>query len=522
MSPLLTGKINQNWLKNTNVNGLYEPLTSSGILRRIMWFKKPHSLRNLLITHEITFLLLVTATGLLGGLPAYFWQRHSVESVRLNSLIYVNEQIRGDLFRQIQEAIRARLLEEPQALESYGEYSRRIDDHFTRLRKNARTDEENLAIEELQASYRAIQKDMNKIFTDPYMASRQVRMKILDPGFAQSMFGRFEDEYQTMNSLLTREYDELAQVLERWTSYAPVLLPIPLLLAFLLVLYARYILNRDFVKPMSRVISGARTISRGKLEQQLPETGVEEVSQLARTINTMARDLDESHQALVESEKQAALGALVPVVAHNIRNPLASIRATAQVIDNAEDEEDLQESKQAILDTIDRLGRWVNALVSYLHPLKPNYRLVYAHEMVDAALSLLMAKLTEKNIEIKKQGWKERLRLNADPDLMEQALFALIANAIDASPRDAIITISLVPRGQNLEIHIQDQGPGLPFEPKSNNLVPGPSTKRFGTGLGMPIAFKICQRHGWNLNFKTVSGKGTTAIITAPIRIIEE
>jgi nitrogen-specific signal transduction histidine kinase len=133
---------------------------------------------------------------------------------------------------------------------------------------------------------------------------------------------------------------------------------------------------------MSSVMAGAQIISKGELGHNIPAIGVEEVSQLAQTINTMARDLEASRSALVESEKQAALGALVPVVAHNIRNPLASIRATAQVLDDVENKEELRESKQAILDTIDRLGRWVNALVSYLHPLKPNYRLVHArHSM---------------------------------------------------------------------------------------------------------------------------------------------
>ncbi|MBM2830923.1 MAG: histidine kinase, partial [Gammaproteobacteria bacterium] len=55
-----------------------------------------------------------------------------------------------------------------------------------------------------------------------------------------------------------------------------------------------------------------------------------------------------------------------------------------------------------------------------------------------------------------------------------------------------------------------------------NNLAPGPSTKSFGTGLGIPIAFKICQQHGWILKFDSTKGMGTTAIIVAPIRVIEE
>jgi signal transduction histidine kinase len=142
--------------------------------------------------------------------------------------------------------------------------------------------------------------------------------------------------------------------------------------------------------------------------------------------------------------------------------------------------------------------------------------------MIDATLSLLKTKLEEKEMTVEKTGWDNDLRLNADPDLMEQALYALLANAVDASPQHSLITIKMKHKDTNLEIHIQDQGSGLPFDPKPNNLSPGPTTKRFGTGLGIPIAFKICQQHGWKLVFDMKKGEGTTAIITAPIRVIEE
>ncbi len=80
----------------------------------------------------------------------------------------------------------------------------------------------------------------------------------------------------------------------------------------------------------------------------------------------------------------------------------------------------------------------------------------------------------------------------------------------------------MVKNKSELKIQIQDNGPGLPFDPKSYTLAPGPSTKRFGTGLGIPIAFKICQQHGWKLEFNSIKDNGTTAIITAPIRVIED
>jgi len=351
-------------------------------------------------------------------------------------------------------------------------------------------------------------------------------MKILDPRFAERMIGRFEGKYGKLKYMLAEQHNELHQKLEIWSKYAPVVITIPLLLAFLLVIYARTTFRREFLKPISEIITGARRIRVGHLETKMPEQGVQEVKDLAGAINKMANDLQISQAALVDSEKQAALGSLVPVIAHNIRNPLASIRATAQLLDDPEDREDLAESKIAIIETTDRLSRWVNALVSYLHPLKPNYRLVLASEMLNAAIDLLKPKLADKQLKLDKTGWENDLRLNADPNLMEQAIYALMANAIDASPKMSTLTISITRKDSELELSIQDQGTGLPFDPKPDQLTPGPSTKSFGTGLGIPIAFKICQKHGWKLQFDSVEkdGKqtGTTVTITAPIRVIEE
>ena len=480
-----------------------------------------NSLGKLLLIQEIAFLLLLGLTGLLGGLSAYYWQQNSEESARLNELRYITEQIRSDLFQQIQEAIRARLLEDVRALELYGEYTQIIDKHFNNLQSKAKSRDENTAIQEMRVSYREIQNDMNAIFK-PYAIPFQVRMKILDPTFAKRVIGKFEEKYGKLKIMLAEENDALHYRLEIWAKYAPFVITIPLLIAFLLVIYARTTFRNEFVKPLSEIISGARLIRVGHLVTKMPEKGVEEIQDLAGAINKMASDLQFSQAALVESEKQAALGALIPVVAHNIRNPLASIRATAQILDNPEDKEELEESKHAIINTTDRLSRWVNALVSYLHPLKPNYRLVLASEMLEAVITLLKPKIDEKRIQVEKTGWQNDLRLNADPDLMEQAIYALMANALDASPNDSTLTVELVRKETELEMSIHDQGPGLPFDPKPNQLTPGPSTKSFGTGLGIPIAFKICQKHGWTLNFDSTDEEGTKVVITAPIRVIEE
>ncbi len=479
--------------------------------------KRPKSLSSLLLTHEIAFLFLVTVTGVISGMSAYFWQINSAESVRINEMKSITEEIRSSLFRQIQAAIRVRVLEDPKSLDVYSEYSRLIDKQFNALRSKSISRDEDGAIQDLQQSYREIQKDMNKIFTDPYISDFRVRMKILDPRFAESMVNKFEQRYRSFRDVLDEEHETLDMTLEQWSKYAPFVIPVPIIMAILLILFARNILKRGFVKPMFNVIQGAQIISKGEFDHQIPEKGVEEVSDLANSINHMAQDLEESRDALIQSEKQAALGTLVPVVAHNIRNPLAAIRATAQVLEDAENKSELQEGSQAIVETIDRLGRWVNSLVSYLHPLKPNKRTILMDQLLTSTIDALKPKLEEKNIRLERTDWDEISQVDVDQDLMEQAIYGLLANAVDASSKSSTLKIGFKPESNVLVIRIEDEGGGLPFEPKPSDLEPGPSSKRFGTGLGIPIAYKICQTHGWSLQFNIEQGQGTEVIITVPI-----
>ncbi len=483
-----------------------------------MSFFSPKSLKILIFRHEIAILFLVAVMGLLGGISAFFWQQNSAESVRINAMFYLTEQIRGELYAQIQEMIRARVLEDSNALKAYPEYSRSISERFNQLRRRSGSHEEDLAIQELNLSYREIQIDMNNIFSNPYIADRLARIQILNPTFSQQMVGKFENRYHSFKTLLRDKHQALDKTLEMWTKFSPFVIPIPLIIAFVIVFYTRRIMRLKFIRPIANIMQGAREISAGRLDYQIKDEGVEEVSELAISINEMAKELSDNREALLENERQVALGSLIPVVAHNVRNPLASIRATAQLLESAENKDDINESKQAIIDTIDRLGRWVNSLVSYLHPLEPNLKKIRASELIDASLNVLETKIKEKNIEIVKKGWEDITLLNADPDLMEQALYSLLANAADASPKSSKLKISILNLKETLEIHISDNGPGLPFEPKPGNLEPGPSTKRFGTGLGIPIAFKICQKHNWQLKFKVTKERGTKVIIIVPIK----
>ncbi|HEX2201041.1 MAG TPA: ATP-binding protein [Gammaproteobacteria bacterium] len=475
------------------------------------------SLKSLLLTYELAFLFLVMVTSGLSGIWAYRWQQISVESVRLTGLLATAQRIRSDLFRQIKEVTLARLMEEPQALDLYAEYSRQIDRRFNMLRRRTASREDELAIQAMQRAYRVIQQDMNKIFTNPYLINRVVRLRILDPRYEQELVGEFEQAFQIFEALLAKQQRELEETVERSTQGLLVLLPILIVLAMALLVLSRLSLQRGFVRPMATVMLGARRISEGQLDHKIPVQGTEEMANLAQAINRMAIELARQRDALVESEKQAALGALMPVVAHNIRNPLASIRATAQLLDHADHPEEFREIKQAVVDTVDRLGRWVSALLSYLNPLKPYRITAPISSIVSNALRLLQPKLEAKGIHVVQADCAEEPEVSVDVDLMEQALYGLLLNAVDASPSGGRLTIAVKQGADHYTLSIEDQGPGLPFQPMPGSLSPGPSTKRFGTGLGIPFAFKVCNAHGWKLTFNPGEGGGARVAMDIPV-----
>ncbi len=475
------------------------------------------SLRSLLLTYQCAFLLLLVVTGGIGGMMAYFWQQSSEESVRLNALMYGAQQVRGDLYAQLKRVTRARLMEETTALDQYASNLPEIAERFRELRKNARRAEERQAIDSMERTYQTLKNEMSKVFTEPYVVSEAARMSIFDPQYEARVLGDFDQAFDALVELLGSEHRALEKRLTRWTVLAPVIIPVPIIIAAGLLLLSHRSFKRGFVGPMGTVLEGAREISQGQLDHSIPQEGVAEVSDLAGSINEMARDLSASQQALVASERQAALGRLVPVVAHNIRNPLASIRATAQILEEPGDAEQLRSAKQAITETVDRLERWVSSLLSYLTPLRPQRRQVSLAALVEGALNPLKPKLEEKRITLSWQGREAQDRLYADPDLLEQVVYGLLLNAVEASPEGATVTLSTQRENSKLALVIDDQGAGMPFNPSPGELSPGPSTKRFGTGLGIPFAFKVCAAHGGTLSHQPAEGGGTRVRLSLPV-----
>ena len=265
-----------------------------------------------------------------------------------------------------------------------------------------------------------------------------------------------------------------------------------------------------------RRFAATALLSAGQLDERVPVRGPLELQSLAKQVNDMAQDLDHSRASLLRAEKQAALGSLVPVLAHNIRNPLAAIRATAQMMSDPALTDESKQDLQGIIHSADRLERWTRSLLSYLHPMKPSFSVIAADTLMEDVLSLSRRRIEEKFLMIDRVGWGQGVTLAVDVELMEQALHGLLSNAIDASPDRGAVVIEISASATEVKFLIDDDGLGLPFTPSPGELSPGPTTKRYGTGLGIPFAYKVCEEHSGRLEFLSREPRGTRVSVSVP------
>ena len=473
-------------------------------------------MRDLLLAHELAFIALILLAAISGAYGIHIWDKASKESQRINILVQEIHQVRGDLYRQMKELFDAFFLQDGEALAEYNAYTQSILHHFEYLQNIASGEEEKKAIIEIEQNYRNFVNEAPALFYQYQARPDSDSQKSLYKDIETGIFSRYEEVSKRAEILLTLKQTELKVRLNEAKTSSIAILSIPVLLAVILLFFSRMFLKKSIVNPINAMKRATDEISAGNLTHKVPENGAKELAMLSREINKMAEDLSASRDALVRTEKQAALGLLVPMLAHNIRNPLASIRATAQVADSPDHDKDTRESLLGIINTVDRLERWTGALLAYLHPIKPQLKPAIFSNIINGAIAPLEQKLLEKKMTLDKHLSSVHVEILTDEHLLEQVLYNLLLNAIEASPKNSTITISSQLVNHLLEINILDLGPGMPFTPDPSALSPGPTTKRFGTGLGIPFAYKVAEVLGGSISFSANQPHGTHIKLSLP------
>jgi signal transduction histidine kinase len=222
-------------------------------------------------------------------------------------------------------------------------------------------------------------------------------------------------------------------------------------------------------------------------------------------------ELRATQEQLRTTERLAAIGEVSAAVAHAIRNPLANIRASAQVaLDAPDDERAARRYLDRIVGEVDRLGAWLEALLGFVRPLRLRRVPVDVNAVVDEALSMLEARLATHRIAVERGFTADVPKVAADPALLRQAILAVLENAVDAQPTGGRIRVATAAVGSTVEIAVTDGGPGIAAADVERVFEPFFTTKSRGTGLGLATARKIVEQHGGRAGVESRPGMGTT------------
>lgn len=474
-----------------------------------------HSLKRLQLRYAVLYLVLLVFSGAMGVAGLHMWSLASAERDRLAFMSAGVLEMRGNLYRQIKEVFDHAFLGDVQAEVEFADYASAIDRQFNLVYARVGSDRERDVVDALHAAYRGVRRHGEAMLhVSPTEALASGRS--LDAQLERGAFNDFEQRLSEFERVLLQKRRDVDRRLGTLQQVVPVLLALPLFLATLIFVVFRRYLRVAVAEPLAAIMDATRNISCGRLQHRVPETGAAELVKLAGAINTMAGDLQASQEALRVAEKQATLSALVPVVAHNIRNPLASIRATAQVIDDDTLPADVREGLTGIIAATDRLDSWTYSLLSYLNPLQPHRSEVDATSLFDTVSALARDRLEARRLSVRRIGWGASFTLDVDPLLVEQALLGLLNNAIEASPVDGVIEFRMAHAGDRITLSIRDFGAGMVGSPAPRGLSPLVSTKVQGSGLGIPFAAKVCDVHGGRLEF-IHHDLGTEAVMVLPM-----
>jgi two-component system sensor histidine kinase HydH len=244
--------------------------------------------------------------------------------------------------------------------------------------------------------------------------------------------------------------------------------------------------------------------------------------QLARTtqqLNEVYLRLQHNFDEMKRAERLYAVGQLAAGLAHEIRNPLASIAGASGILRrNAH----LEETHVRVLAVIDkecqRLTRLLSNFLDFARPRPPKFQTVDVGALLQPVVELATHAIGNQPVRINKELAKDLPSIDCDPDLLRQLLLNLIINGVQSMPSGGEVTVSFSLRSGKMCLRVSDEGVGISAENREKIFDPFFTTKEGGTGLGLSVAHQIVEQHGGVLTAEANPTKGMTFTTLLPLR----
>jgi two-component system sensor histidine kinase HydH len=238
---------------------------------------------------------------------------------------------------------------------------------------------------------------------------------------------------------------------------------------------------------------------------------------LAERVGEMVGQFQRQQQEILRAEQLAAVGRLAASIAHEVRNPLTSMKllvgaALAGDEENALTTEDLR----VIHREIGRLERTVQGLLDFARPAAPRRAATDLRAVAAQALDLVRARAQQQGVALDLRAGAKPAEAEVDRDQMETVLVNLFLNGLDAMPGGGRLTVEIGEEAGGVVLEVRDTGPGVPESVKGRLFTPFTTTKETGTGLGLSICRRVVREHGGEIAASDGHGRGACFTVTLP------
>jgi len=234
----------------------------------------------------------------------------------------------------------------------------------------------------------------------------------------------------------------------------------------------------------------------------------------------MMQDLSQVKELEMElrrSERLAALGKMAAGVAHELRNPLSSIKGLALVLKSkfSSDNND-HETADILVQEVERLNRSISELLDYARPQKLQKVDVDLHKLLNKGVSLLCIDAEATGVQMVTDFPKTLPMVKADEDKLNQMFLNLFLNSIQAMESGGTLTISTIKTATSIRVTVSDTGCGIEEKNLGRVFDPYFTSKPEGTGLGMAMSAKIVEEHGGTITLRSIVNQGTSVVVEIP------
>jgi two-component system sensor histidine kinase HydH len=229
------------------------------------------------------------------------------------------------------------------------------------------------------------------------------------------------------------------------------------------------------------------------------------------------RQIRAMEEALERSRRHAALGRMAAGIAHEIRNPLGTLRGFAQYFSrNDSQDAKAREYADLMVGEVDRLNRTVSALLQFSRPREPDMTEVDLCALAQRAITFLQADADSQQVELRLNLPEPCITLKADADLLQQVLLNLMQNSLAATTAKGEIELGAQLQADTVQLWVRDSGKGLSAEEQARMFDPFFTTRKEGTGLGLAVVQQIVEQHRGRIDVESVEGEWTCVTLVLP------